>query len=433
VARKKLWSGSLLHPPDALALSPDGKRLAVALGDTTQVRLLDLASGACIWQQTPGTGQPEALAFSPDGALLAVGSGDSAICVTDADTGKVRNTLRGHNGGVANLAWSPDGGTLVSGSTTGEIRLWTEPMRSNPKQIDGGWVAAENGGSGSICLSRDGARLAVSHNGSEVRVLATDTLTLVARLPGTKRPVCFTEGGRALLAVTPEGRLKQWRFDGPVPKGEEIAPFVNSAIAKITLSADEHWLAAADTSGCVQVWDWSARQRLFERPARGLPPSDLAFSPDGKTLASVSEDRTIKLWDSRTGRLHAAWPAGGNPLNASFSPRDHTLAVGLSHGGVELRRLKSSPLHRILHTGNLRSASVAFSPDGLRFVCGGPNGLLQVHATDDWREVTTLAADNSREPARDPGNDCVISIQFSANGRVLAAYMANGRLRVWHE
>jgi WD40 repeat protein len=431
VARKTLWTQSLLHPPVALSLSPDDSRMAVVFGDSGEVRLLDLATGAWLWQQDFDSSRSEALAFSPDGSRLAIAGHDSAIQVVDADTGGVLNVLRGQNGGVADLAWSPDGQTLASGSTMGELRLWAAPMRSNPRLIGGDWVAPQRSSFGCACVSRDGKRLAVSHNGIQVRVLDTDTLAVRAELPETARPVCFTDGSDALLTVTPRGRLKWWRLDRPVPEAEEFAPFADASTGKVTLSQDEHWLAAADMSGRIQVWDWPARHRLFEQKAHKLLTWELAFSPDGTSLASVGDDRTIKLWDPRTGQLRVAWSAESTPLNACYSPRDQTLAVGLGQGRVQLHGADPLAPRRELQTSQARSTSLAFSPDGSRLVCGGPNGLLQVFATDDWREVTTLVAVGTRESVPNPGNDSVINLQFSANGRVLVAYMANGRLRVW--
>jgi WD40 repeat protein len=271
--------------------------------------------------------------------------------------------------------------------------------------------------------------VAVSHDGTSINVLSTATLEVLSSLPGGARPVAFTDEDHALLALSPHGQLQRWRFDLPVSAPEEIVLFGDDSASRVALSADERWLAATDTTGRIQVWDWPARQRLFQEQAHQSLACGLAFSPDGESLVSVGGDRSAKLWHTRTGHLRAAWTAKNDPLNVCFSPHDSTVAIGLDRGMVELHALGSSVPHRTLHTSNAHSTSLAFSPDGSRLVCGGPNGLLQVYSTDDWREVTTLTAGG----VRDPGNEAVVSLQFSSDSRVLAACLADGRLRVWRQ
>jgi WD40 repeat protein len=427
-ARKQLRADPLPQAPAALALSPDGTRLAVVLADSSQVQVWDLANGARFWQQSFGSGQPETAAFSPDGTRLAIAGRDSVIHVIDAATGSLLNSLRGHEGGVTALAWSPTGHVLVSGGTPGDLRLWTEPAQPRLRLAghEPGNPPLHHPGGG-VCLSRDGRRLAVSREETGVNILATETLELLTTFPGPARPICFAEDDRVLLALTPQGQLKRWQLDAPASMADEFIPFKDGSTTHVALATNGRWLAATNGTGKIQVWDWPAKQRLFEQQAHSSAARGLAFSPDGETLVSVGDDRKTKSWVTRTGQLRAAWTTGSNPLNLCFSARDGSLAVGHGRGTVQLCSLDSTEAPRILHTRNARSTALVFSPDGSRLLCGGPNGVLQVYATDDWREVTTLAAGS----ARDPVNDVVTALEFSPDSRVLAAYLADGCLRVW--
>jgi WD40 repeat protein len=107
----------------ALALSPDGSRLASGGFDDT-VKLWDVATGQERAALRGHTDQVGAVAFAPDGRLLASGSHDGTVKLWDAATGRELVTLRGHTGTVTAVAFSPDGRCVASASHDRTVRLW---------------------------------------------------------------------------------------------------------------------------------------------------------------------------------------------------------------------------------------------------------------------------------------------------------------------
>ena len=108
-----------------VALSPDGKLLAVAAFDET-VRLVDVTSGQMLRTLSGHTDRLQAVAFSPDGATVASASADTTIKLWEVSTGRELRTLNGHTDEVFGVIFSPDGKMLASGSKDGTIRLWDD-------------------------------------------------------------------------------------------------------------------------------------------------------------------------------------------------------------------------------------------------------------------------------------------------------------------
>jgi hypothetical protein len=126
----KIWDASNIQelPPipfddrvDALAISPDGKTLAVSL--LMEIKLLSI-DGEELFSLKGHGHQIFALAFSPDGKILASGSLDNTIRFWDATTGRMLRILNGHTKAVNSVAFSPDGKCLASGSDDTKVKVW---------------------------------------------------------------------------------------------------------------------------------------------------------------------------------------------------------------------------------------------------------------------------------------------------------------------
>jgi WD40 repeat protein len=291
-------SGQLLHTLEGpwysyfLALSPDGRRLAAG-GSDDVVQVWDMTTGQSLCTLTEQE-YSYSLAFSPDGHTLAVGSNNHTLYLWDTTTCQPANTFEGL-GRIHSIAFSPDGRILAVSTDVGcgkiDVHLFDAYTGQIPRTFESQLL-------NSIALTSDG-RLFVSRSDETTSWrwhTATRQLTLLNTFPGSR-----------LMALSPDGR-RLALVDGHKPaQGTLDTP----------LTGQSGW--GADES--VQVWD-TGTGRLTYTLAEGprARVSGMAFSPDGKLLASTTVTSSwalsppiygtgtyspIQLWDVETGALLA--------------------------------------------------------------------------------------------------------------------------------
>ncbi len=249
---------------DALAVSPDGKRLASASHGT--VAVWDAPAGKLLWRRGDFAGSVACLAFSPDGATLAGGGGVAAdsgeVQLLDAATGETRAAWPGaHSDVVGGVAFHPGGAFLVSGGADRLVKVWSlaDPA-AKPRVLEG-------------------------HSGHVL-------------------DVAVTPDGKTILSAGAEGVLKSWDF-ATGDKSKDVAAHAGQVTrlavapkAKLVLSAGGDKLAKAWRPG------ESAAARAFAGAADFL--CGVATSADGAVVVAGGEDGTARVYDGATGKLRAA-------------------------------------------------------------------------------------------------------------------------------
>jgi WD40 repeat protein len=196
-------------------------------------------------------------------------------------------------------------------------------------------------------------------------------------------------------------------------------------VSRVAFSPDGKTLATSSWDGTVKLWDRATRKEL--RVFRGHKKEVWAavFSPNGRKLASCSSDGTIRLWDIATGRGTAVLKHGGTTSDIAFSPDGRMLVAGgertnrrwalTGDGGAPIA-LSALPGH------SQWSYCVAFSPDGRTLATGGSDQLVRLWDTRTWRSPGVLAG----------MGDFVWSLTFSPDGRTLAAGgVLTGKSKIW--
>ena len=340
-----------------MAFSPDGKTLASGSGDGVlggsngTVRLWDMATQQQIAALTGYQNKVSSVAFSPDGKTLASGSWDGTVRLWDLATHQwTGNTLRSTNA-VSSVAFSPDGKILASGSFDDTVRLWDvasgrqigQPLTGPSALVD------------SVAFSPDGKTLASGSYDGTVRLWDAATHQQIGN------PLTRHAGAVDSVAFSPDGKT--------------LASVSNDATGGAARSED----------GTVQLWD-VATGRQIGNPLTGHAGEVLsvAFSPDGKTLASGNADQTVRLWNVATGR-QIGQPLTGNTGFAdefvdavAFSPDGKTLASGSYDGTVRLWDLATGRQIGNPLTGRGKVLSVAFSPDGKTLASGGDDDIARL-------------------------------------------------------
>ena len=250
---------------DSCVFSPDGTILASAgssFDDT--IRLWDIAHGGI--ELAVFTGHTEAiygLAYSPDGTRLASGSRDDSVRMWDAKTGQELFFSLDHNAWVNAVAFSPDGAILASGGDDGKVRLWDVETGQALDVLDTGSYSVS-----ALVFSPDGSLLASAGKYDDgIQLWDTGTRQMTIVLHGhTGGPAL---GGVYSLAFSPDGTI----------------------------------LASGGGDKSIRLWNANRTSTGFgQELVTLLRHSDwvdgLTFSPDGSTLFSSSErDGTVRLWN----------------------------------------------------------------------------------------------------------------------------------------
>ena len=424
---------TLTGNPKAIAFSPDGSTLAIA-GQDRKIRLWDAVSGEHKSTFTEHTDEVYSLVFNPDGRTFAGIGGDSTIRLWDAVTGEYLQTITGHTRSVSSISFSPDGSKLATAGngspngTSGDkvIRIWnvrSGGLQSTLKVPIGRWIKDDRTFSDAISYSPDGKTLASASEDGTIRLWDAESGV----------PQFTTFGGLRGVST-----LWDWMWetfpDAEAATFEKLRGFLSHLRFTRGLSPPEKKIFR-DT----EAFLWAHRKRFADDEVitfenlRGSPmnlpfPDEysmwgfvLAYSPDGKTLATSSrhnwaKDTTIQLWDAVTCKHKTTLTTGHRKTVCSiaFSPNSRTVAGGGEDGTVYLWDVTSGELKTTLtgHSDRFHRSVVAFSPDGRTLASGAKK----------WRDGEVYLWDviNGECKASINRLSGISSLTFSPDGSALA-------------
>jgi len=421
------------------AISPDGKVLAIVSG--LGVRLWDLATHRQIGKPIPvshgigeSTNTAVTVAFSPDGKLLAAGDYDGTAQLWDVATRQPVGELAAGSQWVSSLAFSPDGKLLATDDSDGTIRLWDMNIYRQvgaPMTVRAVYPFARF-----FAVFNPTAKILVAGNDDSPYVSRWDAAT--HHQFGTSIdtgeitcPKAISPDGKILATVSDSGRVGLW----DVATGRQFRPpFLvshGSTCDEIAVSPGGKILATAIfNTGKVRLWDIATGHQTgppITEP--DLSPSGMAFSPDGKILATEGSSGTAWLWDVTTHRqIGMPMPASRqfSFLVVAFGP-DHKIVVTTGVGGtawlwnVTTQSLIGPPLTE--HTTAL--SGVAFSPDGSILATAGQDGKAILWDVATGRQIGPPITITTGAYASFPH-----AVAFSPDGKLLATVGADG-VRLW--
>lgn len=411
----------------SVAFSPDGKILASGGHDQT-IRLWNVSTGQCIKTLQGHISLVQSLTFSPDGQILASGSNDNTIKLWDIQTGKCIKTLRGHTARVQYVAFTTSGQTLVSGGEDQTIRLWNisdgKCLQILAAQIN--WVL-------SVALSPDGQTLAVASEGNTVKLWNLQTGKCVITLPDYNIfvwAVAFSPDSRVLATAGEDKTVKIW--DTLTGKCLQTLQEHTQRVWLVAFSPSGQTLLSASDDQ-IKFWNFHNGQCLNTLTAYSNWVSSVAFSPDGKTLVSGSEDNQVRMWNIFTGDCVRTFSGHTNIVSAiAFAP-PHPYALDLVNKGEEV--LASASDDKTIKLWDTRTGecirtlwghgdwvqSVSFGPDAQTLASASRDQTAKLW---DWRTgecLHTLEGHTHR----------VKSVAFNPQGNILASCSDDQTIKLW--
>ena len=442
----------------ALALSPDGRSAAIGLDDGIQ--LIDLRTLARRASRGTLASSPIWLQFAPDGTSIVSTSRDGTVTIWDVATVTPRESLRGHSDSVWQPVYSPDGRTLYTTSSDGSAIVWdlsrtrrfgrpftfthdqgpyewpdTHPGevqpgrpadRGRPQQRgdsapgladarSGRCAAVETGGEViELTFSPDGRTLAASHRTRQMTVWDIESRSLRWERAGGPYAggLSISADGKTLATGAVDG-VTLWDVATGAALGR-IGDSSGGGVGAVAFSPTEPLVAfvrggwvdggPVEGGGDAEIWDVSRRSRVASLKVDTVAGNEayvlgwvVAFSPDGRTLATGGADHLVHLWDVRTGTLirELEQNVGNAVWSLEFSPDGSVLAMSGGDPYVALWDVATGAQlgPRVGGFGS-RETRIDLSPDGRRLLVthgDGKGAVLDVDPTMWARRACTLA------------------------------------------
>jgi WD40 repeat protein len=383
----------------------DTKLSGATLRDTVWTSALD-----AIW----------AVSTSKSGKYWAVGSRRGEVRVWREEGKLLHLAWQAHSSTVSTLAFSPDEGTLATGSWDGAIKLWDVESGSLR------WTNCQTNNIQRLAFAPDGRMLASSGADADIQLLDARSGTHLRTLSGhsgTVYALAWSPDGSLLASGGFDTNIRLWDFSGAQP-GPDVRMLVGNTdwVFILAFTPDGCTLASGSWNGTVKLWDVvSGRVRETLLGHTG-PVWAVAWSPDGRTVASCEWDQTIWLWDlerrSYRAVLHGH-SAGVHSL--AFTSDSHSLLSGSDDGTLRVWDVESGQCVRIMQGYAVSLSDVAWGPDGTQLASAGSD--LRVTIWDSAGRTSPRVLRGHRRN--------VYGVGWSPDGRFLASSGWDNAVRVW--
>jgi WD40 repeat protein len=396
-----------------VAFSPDGKFLAAADG-AGECHLWDAATGKRLGSCASRTEIVPSFGFRADGSVVAWGERGRELCVWEVPGGKPVFGEVGHSCPVRLVGFLAGGKTVVSASGDGTLCLWDTATGKESRRLRPGVARGEPfqvKRFGGFALSADGDTVAAWGRADPVRVLdlgsgkpvrdlkeAGDRVYAIHFTPDGKGLATAGRGGLVVWDVATAKALLKKDFEATFVGGLAFSPDGRSvAVSHDDPDAerDAEWPPTVDG---MRVLDAATGKERWRLKRTDLGPGMLAFSPDGRLLATTGNRHKLQLWDAATGKEAVTADRTPGPgqfvVPPAFAPDGRTVACAVfdedsGDGRVTLWEVSTGAVRREF-TGHRGAVSaLAFAPDGKVLATGSADTTVLLWSLEGAGEALT--------------------------------------------
>ncbi|KAJ3523765.1 hypothetical protein NMY22_g11294 [Coprinellus aureogranulatus] len=370
------------------------------------------------------------IAVSPDGSRIISGHSSGTVRMWNAHSGESicqwgDPESVGHSDDVNSIAFSLDGLKVISGSDDRTIRVW-DAKTGQPLGIA---IEGHQGFVYSVAFSPDGFKIVSGSEDKTIRIwdaLSGEAIgSPIKGHTGAVHTVTFSPDGLRIISGSNDNTIGVWEAqNGKLVLGPLQGH--TRAVMSIAVSPDGSRIVSGSCDNTIRVWDALSGQDVFGPIKCHLDVRSVAFSPDGSKIVSGSNDRTICIWDAQSGQLvgrpmegHSGWVGA-----VTFTPDGLKIISGSINGAIQIWDLLGN--HNAgdsEHSGHLGSINyVAYSPDGSRIVSGSQDTTISV-----WDAKTGQALVGPMKGH----SEAVTSVAFSPDGSRIVSGSIDKTIQVW--
>jgi WD40 repeat protein len=377
----------------SIEMSADGNTL-FSTGEDRTIRGWDLQTGRCHTVFRAHQERIWTISLTPDNRRLISGSEDRTIKIWDLQRGKCVKTINGYGNWIKSIAFIPDREWLASCHRDCTIRIWSLEQLTCIHTLFGHTDAVLT-----IAISPDGSYLASSSFDRTIRIWDLHNFTCLQTIETQFEGSCtlvFSPHSDKLISGNFHADLQIW----DIATGKLDRAFAGhpNRIQSVAVCQVHHLLATA-CENQIRIWDLQTGTCLQTIVAHYLPVISVAFSPDGRYLATGSMDKTVKIWDTSNWEcLQTLTGHQSLTITVAFSPQpivsesqtDYQLIVGSGDRLIKRWNITTGECLQT-YTGHENWVwSIAYSPDGSRIASAGEDETIKIWDVEQSQAIHTL-------------------------------------------
>lgn len=369
--------------PSICAVSPDLDRLAIWSAREGKLVVLGIADNKLLGQFPGYANRVLDVNFSDSGMLLVVADADGDATVLDWAQEKL---LTHYRGSPTSVAFSAAGDRIIAACEDDRVRVW--PVSSSKSKA----FVGHDGGTRSVAFHPHEPIVATGDSMGSIRLWDSRAGKMIRTLG-----VHIAERG----PPPPPG----------TPKSKALAAMSNRPVKSVI-----HFVPG---TGNVYGPDTLREAHIFEGHTGEIVM--LAFSPNGRTLASAAGDREIRLWDVATGKEKKVLRHPQRTSSLAFSPDGKRLVTGCWDDIVRVWNVEDGTEQLTLRGHQDNVEAVIFHPSGKRVASAGADRFIHIWDTVTGKELAPLRGHV----------DSIHALAASANGKLLASGSSDQAIRIW--